>query len=411
MKDFVHALKTEWLEGSAALWEICDEWQSLVDHTKADIYWSPIWTLTWWDHFGSDYRLLTFVARREDGRLAGLLPFMLRTTWAGPVPVRVARLAGADPQCVLIELPIEEDVLAPVLRRATEGLHSAFKVDLVSFTPVSGRGAIPEALRTALCGSSDHASAEQHTEINLVDKQAGTHTVFELPETFEGYLSTLSKKRRSQFRRDWTKLQENHGVKNKTDFANEQSLLDFVHLHDLQWRAAGRGGHFTDWPGSRDFYSDLSNRSDGDGRVRIEWMNGRDDTVAAQFCLVSNELCHWRLPARTIDEEILQLSAGKVALVLLIKNMIEGGVTRIEAGIGHYGYKLSYGGESVPTWRLITLRDSKVARLRLSILLGWARTIHVMYYRIWFCRAVPKLQHILPMRKKPLWKVWIRTRI
>ncbi len=46
-------------------------------------------------------------------------------------------------------------------------------------------------------------------------------------------------------------------------------------------------------------------------------------------------------------------------------------------------------------------------RLRASLFASLSRLLHLCYYRIWFSRLAPRL----PFKRRPLWKLWIRTRL
>ncbi len=388
-----------WVEGREALEPCLDAWWALAERCGADIYMSPGWLLSWWDHFGAGHRLLCLMAEAPDGHLAGILPFMIETVWAGPVPVRVARLAGTDPHCVLFRLAVEETLLPPMMNRALADLLCDKGADLVSFTPASERGPLVDVVRAAL-----------PPDILLIDRPAGTHTVFDLPDSFDAYLAGLSKKRRGQFRRDLRKLQADHGLQTALTHPGAAQIDDFISFHNRQWQKTGKGGHFCDWPGSAAFYRDLAERLQSEGSVWIDHQDGSAGPLAAQFGLVSGQSCHWRLPARATEPEFDRLSVGTVGLILMIERLIGVGVTRIEAGGGAYDYKLVYGGESVLVHRMIITRPGRAQR-KTAVLMAWARALHLGYYRAWFCRAAPRLRRWLPLPHWPLWKSWIKSRV
>ena len=406
MTEASNQLSFQWVDGVEPLSDMVEEWIALADRVGADIYANPVWVLTWWMHFGQGRTLRALVVRNANGHLVALIPFMIHAVWLGPIRIRIAKLAATDPNTVVFRLAAEEWAVTPSLTEALSDLLGRGCADLISFTPASERGQVLHAARDAV---AHYASS--HPPLALQDRAAGTHTVFELPGSFDGYLSRLSKKRRNQYRRDLKRLQSDHGLTTQVTHPDAVQFQDFVRFHNQQWEKAGRGGHCTDWGGSEAFYSELAKETLTSGKTWFVEQHGHSSALATQFCLVSGQVCHWRLPARSTDPELERLSLGKIGLVQMIEELIEGGITRIEAGIGDYGYKLIYGGEAVPTHRLIISRQSGFAAIRLKLCLGWARLLHLAYYRLWFGRLTPRLRAILPLRHKPLWAAWVRTRI
>lgn len=400
MTDTDVRLTFKWVDGVKGLERMADAWAALARRTGADIYATPVWVLTWWAHFGRGKTLRTLVAYDAQGQLVALLPFMIYPVWLGPVRIRIAKLAATDPNTVIFQLAATETALKNSCTEALNGLLGDGRAHLVSFTPASEHGTMLAAIRDGVA-----------PELALTDTPAGTHTVFELPDTFEGYLANLSKKRRGQYRRDLKHLQNDHGLTTRMVHPDAHQFGDFVDFHNRQWQEVGKGGHFADWPGSAAFYSDLADATLQGQEIWFVKQQGRDGPLATQFCLVAGQTCHWRLPARSTDPELERLSLGKIGLVQMIEQLIAAGVTRIEAGIGAYGYKLVYGGESVPTHRLIVSRRSGISPVLLKLCLGWARVLHLVYYRLWFGRVAPRLRAVIPLKNKSLWSSWIKTRI
>ena len=391
-----------WLEGPEALSGIAEEWARLCDATGADLYLSPAWVLTWWEHFAKPRdRLCTLTARAPDGGLVALLPMMVQTLFLGPLPVRIARLAATDPHAVVLGLPVPEDLQDALVERAIGGVLE--QADLASFTPASDRSPLPGSIRTAVTRLSDG--------LRLVDEAAGSHTLFDLPESFDGYLATLSKKRRAQVRRDIRALADRFGLRKVLEDPGAEAISAFVTFHALQWKPLGKGGHFADWPGSAAFYRDLAERLRGTGQLWLDHAIGNNGPLATQFGLRSGRTFHWRLPARTVDPEAERLSVGKTGLVLMIERLIGAGVRRIEGGVGSYEYKTVLGAADVPLRQLIVTRPGRMAEIRLRLLLGWGRVLHLGYYRLWFCRLAPWLRRSIPLPVAPLRRVWIRTRV
>jgi CelD/BcsL family acetyltransferase involved in cellulose biosynthesis len=391
-----------WIEQPEALWTLHAEWQALACRTDAEVYLRPDWVSTWWDHFGTD-RTLACLTIREGERLIGLLPFCVERIWAGPVPVRIARLAGTDTHCIVSRLPLEVDVTAMALYEALRHLLTSQGCHAVSFTPVSDLAIHLPVLRDIIGG--------KQPGLALHEERDGSHVIFDLPGDFPTWLARLSKKRRSQFQRDLRALQAQYAMQETEIVPNGVAIAKFVEFHNQQWQAVGRGGHFSDWPGSEAFYRDLADRPAVEPPMRLYALTGTTGPLATQFSLIGGSTAQWRLPARCLDPEAERLSIGKVGLLRMIEAMIGHGIVRIEAGRGDYDYKLSYGGQSIAVWRFLVFRNKRRDKLRLQWLLVWGDLLHLFYYRIWFMKLAPKLRKHFGLAPRPLWCGWIRTRL
>ena len=394
-----HVVSTDWLDQPEDLWALQDEWQELAERTDAEVYLRPNWLRVWWDHFGTG-RTLACLTFRKDGRLAGLLPFCIERLGVGPVVVRFARLAGTDPHCMILHLPLEADIAEAAIRHAIGHLTGPLGCDAVSFTPVSDLAAHLPILRRL---------GQDMQGIVLHEASEGGHVVFDLPDNFKDWLGGLSKNRRGQISRDLRNLRDSYGIKSRNILPNGAGFAGFAAFHDQQWQAQDKGGHFTDWPGSLAFYSDLADRPMSEPPIRLFEMSGKTGPLATTFALVVGRIAHARLPARTLDPEAERFSIGKVGLVMMIEELIASGVTLIEAGRGDYDYKLSYGGRSVPVQRLLFYPAHKAGRARL--LVASADLLHLLYYRVWFLRLAPRMRRWFGLRPRPLWRLWIRSRV
>ena len=243
-------LQATWIDRAADLAPLVPEWQALAARVGAEVYMRPAWQQVWWDHFGAGRQLACLVLRQA-GRLVAVLPFMTERIWAGPVALRLGRLAGTDPHCIVLRLAAEPEFTEAALRLAIQHLTGPLDCDAVSFTPLSNLADHLAPLRAIGQGTPGLA---------LHEEGAGGHVVFPLPGDFTGWTAALSKKRRSQFGRDQRALADRYGMQARTRRPDGTAFAAFADFHDRQWQAQGRGGHFTDWPGSLAFYRDLADR-------------------------------------------------------------------------------------------------------------------------------------------------------
>ena len=78
---------------------------------------------------------------------------------------------------------------------------------------------------------------------------------------------------------------------------------------------------------------------------------------------------------------------------------------------GDYAYKIDYGGRYVDVRRLLVLRKGRVHAARAWLLLTASDLLHLGYYRIYFSRLIPKIRAVTGRRPRPLWRIWIRSRV
>lgn len=385
-----------WADGPEALLALDAEWQDLVQRTGAEIFLTPLWFRSWLATRGRG-RQVTSLLARCDGRLVGLLPFQIDRLWLGPFPLRIARLAGSDPHSLSFTLPVEPAFRLPVLRAALQGLLSRSRCAAISLTPVSGRADFLADLR---------AAAGALAPAVLTDSVIDSHVIFDLPDTFEGYLTgQLSKSRRSQFRQHVKRLEADYALLDRSFTPTSADFAAFEKMHAQQWQAMGKGGHFSDWPGMSAFFRHLSDRSSPGQGVVFDSQTGNFGPIYTQFALISGKRCHWRLPARSLDDRAEKLSMGNIGMGLSIRHLIAAGITTIEAGRGRYDYKIAYGGQDVPVFRILISRGSPL------LLLAWVNLLDLCYYRIWFKRLAPRLRKALGLAPRPLRQFWIGSRI
>lgn len=394
-------LTLQWVDARDHLAGLYTEWRELAARTGADIYLTPEWFDVWWTYFGTGKRLAC-VTVRKNGRLAGILPFYIETILIGPLPVKIARISGVDLHCIVFKLPLEAEIADAAISGSLSHLLQDGRCHLVSFPPASELSELLPLVRQ--CCFRLEAT-------NLKDSSQGTHVVFELPGSFDEFLGRLSKKRRGQFRREVNALKEDFGMASTSSEATVEDFENFTRFHAQQWEAVGRGGHFKDWPDSAAFYTAIVERFSGSGTVRLFRLSSPGDVLAEQFALVLGRHCHWRLPARTLNPDLEKLSIGKVSLLLMLEELIGAAVNLVEAGRGEYDYKLSCGGRNVELRQLVVCANTKSGRIRYRLFAGWSQWLNLLYYRIWFLKLAPVLQANLGLRRGPLWRGWIRTRL
>jgi CelD/BcsL family acetyltransferase involved in cellulose biosynthesis len=396
--DALADLRVERLGTLEDLDRVRDEWDGFVERSGSDIYFTVDWLQAWWTHYGSRRTFEGLIVRDGD-TIVGALPFCVQRVWAGPVPVRLARFVGADSTIAVFAPAIADGYEEPVLRAAFDRLLGDAGCDAVSLSPLSGESPVAAA--------AERLAAERFALAR--SDSTGPHTMFKLPDSFETYLAGINRTSRRDHRRSLRQLNEGHELVFRTVSGDEAiAYVDrFIELHTAQWQVEGRLGHFGDWPGSEDFHRDLMARMAATGRARFYEIARDGRVLAIEQCFVLGDRCYWRLPGRDPDPELQRMGLGRTSAAELFRVIVEDGQTIVEAGPGHYEYKVRLGGEELPLRRVVISGRSLSSRARSALLLRWADLLHLVYYRGWFLKLAPRLK----LKRRPLWRPWIRARV
>lgn len=376
--------------------------EDCLSRTGGDIYFAPDWLLAWLETCGRHGQLRLFLI--WDGeRLVGFLPFLVETLCVGPVPVRIARLAGTDPSHAVRGLPLslshdpsEASAYLELILPELRDRHA------ICLSPLSKDMEGLDIIR---------ATARRHQFDITTEDWHRKYTVMHLPEQFETWLDALPKSRRREYRKDLAALGKlGKLTTERTNSQTATARLDaFAVLHGDQWKSSGKAGHFDDWPDAMAFSRAVIARLAASDRAWIDEHWCGEVLLSAQYGFRQGGRVYWWLIGRTMDQDFVRLGVGRVGLVERVRDLISQGVREIEAGAGEYDYKLNYGGELVPMGRIVLATPG--AKGRVWLLLRYADLLDLLYYRIWFLKMAPHLRKITGFRPRPLWQVWRRTRI
>lgn len=393
------ALRLERLAFVDELGAVRDDWDAFVAACAGDIYFTVDWLQAWWTHYGRGRSFEGLIVRDGD-RIVAVLPFAVERVRAAGVPVRLARFVGADSTLPVFAPAIVAGFEEPVLRRAAERLLDDRGCDAISLSPLAGDSPVAAA--------AERLAAEGRLRLARADR-TGVHTVFRLPDSFDAYLAALGPTSRRDHRRSLRQLDKAYEVSYRTVRGDDAvAYFDrFAELHAALWRAEGKLGHFGDWPASAAFTRDLIARMAASGRARFYEISGDGRVLAVEQCFVLGSRCFWRLPARDPDPGLRPFGLGRTSAAEMFRALIEDGQTEVEAGPGHYDYKVRLAGEELPLRRVVIGGRSRSARLRTAVLVRWADLLHLVYYRGWFLKLAPRLG----LERRPLWRTWIRTRV
>lgn len=375
-------------------------WNDLVTRSGVDIYQTFEWCSTWWKYYGEERKLHLLLGFSGE-ELVALIPAFIETLWLGPVWIRAAKLIGSDFSLSLCNLPAIPSMLPAMIDHGIEYFVGKNRCDILLIGPLSGLSAEIEAIITA-----GHKRADLIGQTQSLGTSCNTY--FSLPGTFSEYLKTLDKKQRSNFKRMTEQSAKTHRVTFDTVNTAERmtaEFKDFCRQHEDQWRLEGKLGHFGDWPHAYDFNRDLINTLSAQGMVRFYRILADDQVISSQYCFILGRSVYWRLPARIRSAEWDRCSLGTMGLVRMIELSISQGAQTIEAGRGHYGYKVLHGAREWPLRTVQYIGRGSFVSTRVRLFRAFAALLNLLYYKIFFVRIGPRL----PMFQRALWSVWIRS--
>ncbi len=381
------------------------EWDSFVESVGSEIFLTYDWCRIWWKYYGKGRALRVFIFRNND-ELVGILPFFFEKIRLGPISVKAVKIVSSDFTLAQFSLPIEYEYIAVIIKSCFELLDQE-KWDIAHIGPIAGLYQHYDDLKKA-CEDSLRFS-----HFVLAEKK-GVQTYFTLATSWDDQLANLKAKERSKIKRHYRlarKAVGNNTVDIEAHCAAtenfEEVFTDFVQMHQAHWQELGKLGHFRDWPESHNFHHELAQCQLEQNRlclIRIS-IDNRCLGYKYGYILGLNHVDF--LDARSDCTEFASVGLGRIIYSEMMKKAIKNGAKSIDSMRGQYKHKLEMGGELHPTYNLYVIPKRRATVMRVRLFRLFAYLLNLFYYRIWFGRIAPKLN----VKRKPLWKIWIRSNV
>jgi CelD/BcsL family acetyltransferase involved in cellulose biosynthesis len=304
---------------------ILPEWEELYGaDPEATPFVSPQWARAWWRTWGGSGRPW-IVAVRENRQLVGLAPFILRRRGS----FRVLGRPGSHPSQDVLAAPhlradVAEEVAAELVHRRREWdllAISSFRQDSATERPMRERG------------------------LQFRQRCTATYPRIELPDSFDGYLASLARKRRSNLRRHLRRLDDGElEVQQVTEPAAIRAAIDRWRALKLRWWEAKedadihrgqRGPRFVG------FLRDLMSLMIPAGLGEVWELRHLGQVVGVEVSLLDRRTFYsWE---QGHDPAIAHLGPGKVAIGEGIRLSIGAGRRYYDLMRGGERYKYSYG--------------------------------------------------------------------
>lgn len=381
---------------------ICpEEWDKFMEDVRADIYLSYDWCRVWWKYYGAGLELAIFVFRAGE-ELVGLVPVTIDSVGIGSFSCTTARLLGSNVSPKITHPPVISEYSTRIFRLMIEEILVTRKSHVFVLGPISDEYTSLEQLREA-CLQSDQWRLVRETS-------NGPNTVFLLPSSFEAYLQNLSGNERQKYKKTLRWLKNEVDVNLDLIQDPEQVPFEFDRfrrMHDLQWQSEGFLGHFGSWPHAYPFHLELALVQATRGRLRLFRLGADKDPLIYQYAYCFRGRYYHRMTARKIGDTWERFRLGRLGQIAIIEKAISENMTTIEAGLGHYEYKLQLGGKEFESRTLSVVANNVGAVTRYKVLKSLSNVVEVVYQKIWLRRLAPKLRR----KPHPLSMAYIRTKV
>lgn len=376
------------------------EWDDFMESIGGEIFLTYDWCRIWWKHYGSNRRLMIFLFRDPAG-LCGLLPMFSERVGIKPFDVTVIKMVCSDFTPVTLTIPVKDDVLERVMPAFTGRLNEECQWDLLYLGAICGKyqalNDLSESLKVALDGASC-------VEVSSNEVQ----TYFELTDSWEEQIDTLSKRQRTKTRRVYKEIQSK-GMSLLSAFTTENTLAgmfaDFVQMHQAQWQLVGMPGHFVDWPSAYEFHKEMAEAQLARNRLRLLQIKLDDDVIGYDYMYKFGQTYQWFLTARGGLEKDSRIDFHRVSFGEKVENALKDGVRFIDGGRGEYEYKMVMGGKLLPVHSIVVYPKRSVARIRVQLCRSFVQFVNILYSKVWRRRVAPKLA----IKVGPFWRWWTRT--
>lgn len=321
------------------------------------------WLKSWFDAYSDDERRSPYVlACQQDGVTIGLLPCVLERDL---IRGRTLRFLGSGTVCT--------DYLSILCRPEHEAVVVEAFADELAYRAAGTAGDRYDAIELDGFEKSDSALAllaERLGErgFRLDRKPIERSWRLSLPETWEGYLATLSKSHRKQIRRltrDW--LETGRCVLHE---ANDEASLDsalaiLCDLHDRRRAALGHVGRFAD-ARFKQFLESAARAALADNRLGLYWLGLAGIPVAAEIHFRSDRVSYAYQSG--LDPEALDCEPGRLITIALLQKFIDQRLESVDFLRGDEPYKAHFRAEPIELGHVRLSPPTLSARFRTSLL-------------------------------------------
>ncbi|MGV3482942.1 MAG: GNAT family N-acetyltransferase [Planctomycetaceae bacterium] len=360
--------RIERAQNSAALLGNPDLWDALAGNSP---FRQSAWLDAWWHHFGDDERAFFIVARDPIGEINGILPLYSSRPNGGSLRFVGDGQACSDGLSVLCA-PADAESVGFEMGHwlATQAASGENRWNLMDLDGVIAGDAAMISLMRGLT----EGGAAVHTQSRM-------HTWFKpTTDSWEQYLSTLSKPRRRSTRKLSQRIDETLGLSrhvSQTETELQCDLDSMIELHQRRWIEAGHAGSFAD-PLFRSFIHESARRFLRAGRLRMQTLRHHDKVIAGELQMICTDGTI-TIYSTGMDTQSAAMEPGRIMTIETLRYAYEQGSPGIDYLRGDEPYKAQLGAQPRRVARLRIVPGTARGRLQLAAWKGafelkqWAR--------------------------------------
>ena len=301
--------------------EVADEWQSLLSSCVVDtVFLTPQWQKAWWQELGQQWEMM-LLSYKEGGEIKGIAPLMCSNG--------VVSFVGDRDVCDYADFPVRRGYESPFFSALLDHLETGKWERLELFSLPSDSSTLSHLAPLA-------RQRGYEVEVQEEDIAPG----IKLPESWDSYLSGLSRKDRHELRRKLRRLSSVEEYKWYSCWAPDQVERELEVFFGLLTDSGEDKSRFLT-PERRQFFGRVAKKMAALGFLRLFFMEIRKERVAAAMCFDYG-------PVRMLynsgfNPQYGYYSVGLLLKALCIKDAIEEGREYFDFLRGAEAYKYDLG--------------------------------------------------------------------
>ena len=324
------------------------------------------WLWTWWKHFQKEQdELYVLLVRDDQGQIVLLAPWALTNR---PVDGRTIIALGSGNVCTdYLGMFIRESTsreksincLADWLVEAAESTSDADRNDRWESMLIDGADREDESLGSLLVALARRGSLVRHNN-RWNSWRVG------IPDSFDEFVSKLSKKRRAHTRRCLRKHVETGKViaRHATPESFDELWDHFIDLHQKRRNSLGELGCFS-CDRFADFLREAAQGLMAQDRAHLIVTFAENQPAAAQFLLQDQRTTY--VYQTGMEPSLMQMEPGKIATAMVIQHCVDTSRKFLDFMRGDEPYKANWNADLIPLLDVRVVPATASARLRDSI--------------------------------------------